>query len=246
MLPDDYAALVRARHSVRDFRPDAVPDDVLSAILEDARHSPSWSNTRPYCVAVASGEQRDRLRDAYVRAFDASLGLQHRAPRAVAAGLLLRRGFPDGDFRTWAPYPSDLRERSRAVGRGLYRHLGIERGDRAARDAQARRNCEFFGAPTVLWLFVHERLLPFSAHDAGLMLQSLILSARARGVGSCALGVLATWRHPIDAEFDVPKHYKLITGLALGYASDEPVNGFRAEHPPLVVARTRSAGGVTG
>ena len=41
-------------------------------------------------MAIASGERRDRLRDAYVRAFDASLGLQHREPRAVAAGLLLR------------------------------------------------------------------------------------------------------------------------------------------------------------
>lgn len=239
MLPQDFAALVRSRHTIRDFRPDPIPDEVLDAILDDARHAPSWSNTRPYCLAVASGERLSRLSDAYLRKFDDSLGLLHREPRAIARGLLLRRGMPDADFKTWGRYPDDLAPRRVQVGRSLYAHLGIDRGDRAARDAAARRNCEFFGAPTVLWVFVHSGLLPFAAHDTGLMVQTLILSAKANGVDSCGLGVLATWRSPIDTEFEVPKGYKLITGLALGYASDAPVNDFRAEHPPVTLARPR-------
>jgi len=238
-MGEAFSRLVRDRYSVRDFLPDPIPAAVLESILEDARYSPSWSNTRPYCLAIASGERRDRLREAYLRAFDDSLGLQHRRPLAVVKGLLLRSGWPDGDFRTWGRYPDGLRERSVKVGADLYRHLGIARGDRAARDAQARRNCEFFGAPTVLWVLVHEALLPFSAHDAGLMVQTLVLSAQAHGVGSCALGVLATWRHPIDAEFEVPRHYKLVTGLALGYPSEAGVNDFRAEHPPIDIAPVR-------
>lgn len=233
MLPDDFAALVRARHSVRDFRPDPLDPGVLDAILDDARHAPSWSNTRPYCVAVATGEQLERLRSSYSEAFDASLGLQHRRPAAVARAVLTG-GLPDGDFRTWRRYPRDLRPRSVAIGKALYGHLGIARGDTAARDAANRRNCEFFGAPAVMWLFVHSKLLPFSAHDAGLMLQTLMLSAKARGVDSCALGVLATWRAPVDREFVVPPHYRLVTGLALGYASSHHVNSFRAEHPAVV------------
>ncbi|MGV8850512.1 MAG: nitroreductase [Propionibacteriaceae bacterium] len=239
-MSEAFSTVVRDRHSVRDFLPDPVPQSVLDEILDDARYAPSWSNTRPYCLAVASGERLERLRVAYLRAFDASLGLQHRKPRALMEGLLLRRGWPDADFRTWGRYPRTLRERSVKVGKALYAHLGIDRGDRPARDAQARRNCEFFGAPTVLWVFVHEDLLPFSAHDAGLMLQTLMLSAQAHGIGSCALGVLATWRHPIDAEFQIPKHYKLITGLALGHPSPDAVNDFRAEHPPIDQARART------
>lgn len=66
------------------------------------------------------------------------------------------------------------------------------------------------------------------------MLQTLMLAARARGVSSCPLGVLAAWRRPIDAEFTIPANYQLTTGLALGYASDDPINAFRADHPPLV------------
>ena len=37
---------------------------VLDAILDDARQSPSWSNTQPYRIAVATGALRDRLAQA--------------------------------------------------------------------------------------------------------------------------------------------------------------------------------------
>lgn len=241
MKPADFTALVTSRHSVRDFRPDPVPEQVLAAILDDARHAPSWSNTRGYCLAVASGDQLERLRSAYAAEFDAALGMYHRKPTAFAKAALTGR-FPDGDFKTWGRYPDDVRPRSVKVGVGLYQQLGIERGDRDGRDAWNRRNCEFFGAPTVIWVFAHGGLLPFSAQDAGLMLQTLMLSASAHGVGSCALGVLATWRRVIDAEFEVPQPYKLLTGLALGYASDAPVNDFRAEHPAITLAKPRSQG----
>ena len=228
MTPDDFAALVRSRHSVRDFTPVPVPQDVLHRILEDAKWAPSWTNTQPYFLAIASGDKVDRLRAHYLRLFDESLPAQHKRPLALLRMLLLRRARPDGDFRTWRPYPKDLQPYRVKIGRELYGHLGIARDDRAARDTQWRRNCEFFGAPTVMFVFAHEGLLPFSAQDAGLMLQTLMLSAQANGVATCPLGVLATWRGPVDAEFEIPPHYKLLTGLAMGYASDDRINQFRA------------------
>lgn len=76
------------------------------------------------------------------------------------------------------------------------------------------------------------------------MLQTLFLSAflsaKTHGVDSCPLGVLATWRRPLDAEFEVPKNYGLITGFALGYASNNPVNDFRAERRPMRLVPPRS------
>lgn len=238
MNGEEFSALARDRYSVRDFRPDPIPDDVLDAILDDARYSPSWSNTRPYLLAVASGEQADRLRTAYLAEFDEAKHLQRRRPLDLVKAAVTGR-LPDSDFPVWRPYPPDLKPGSVKVGKALYTHLGIARGDREARDDQNRQNCAFFGAPTVVLVFVHRKMLPFSAHDAGLMLQTLMLSAWARGVGSCCLGTLALWRRPVDAEFDIPADYKLITGLALGYASDAPVNDFRADHPPVRRAEAR-------
>ena len=99
---------------------------------------------------------------------------------------------------------------------------------------------EAFGAPAIGFAFVHKGLMPFSAMDVGFMLQTLWLSAKAHGVDSCPLGILAAWRRPIDDEFDVPKNYALITGFALGYAQpDAPVNDFHAPRRPVRLIRSR-------
>ena len=228
MTPEDFSALVRSRRSVRDFTPEPVSQELLDRILEDAKWAPSWTNTQPYFLAVASGEKTARLRERYLALFDASLPAQHKRPLALLRMFLLRRGYPDGDFRTWRAYPKELQPYRVKVGRDLYTHLGIARHDRAARDAQWRRNCEFFGAPTVAFVFVHEGLLPFSAQDGGSMMEALMLSAHANGLGTCALGVLATWRSPVDAEFTIPKHYRLMSGIAIGHPSDAHINTFNA------------------
>ncbi|WP_296537951.1 nitroreductase family protein [uncultured Actinomyces sp.] len=238
MNPDAFSELAAARYSVRDFRPDPVATEIVEEILEDTRQAPSWSNTRPFMLALATGERADRLRAAYIAEFDVTLPVQHKK-RGAMVRLALSGKAPDGDYRTWAPHPADLLPHSQAVGSQLYAHMGIARDDRKARDAAVRRNCEAFGAPVIGFVLVHKGLMPFAALDAGIMLQTLFLSAKAHGVDSCPLGVLATWRRPFDAEFEAPADYRLITGFALGYASDAPVNDFRAERRAVRLVPTR-------
>ena len=238
MNPDAFSDLAAARYSVRDFRPDPVATEIVEEILEDTRQAPSWSNTRPFMLALATGERADRLRAAYIAEFDVTLPVQHKK-RGAMVRLALSGKAPDGDYRTWAPHPADLLPHSQAVGSQLYAHMGIARDDRKARDAAARRNCEAFGAPVIGFVLVHKGLMPFAALDAGIMLQTLFLSAKAHGVDSCPLGVLATWRRPFDAEFEAPADYRLITGFALGYASNAPVNDFRAERRAVRLVPTR-------
>jgi len=238
MNPDTFSDLAAARYSVRDFRPDPVATEIVEEILEDTRQAPSWSNTRPFMLALATGERADRLRAAYIAEFDVTLPVQHKK-RGAMVRLALSGKAPDGDYRTWAPHPADLLPHSQAVGSQLYAHMGIARDDRKARDAAVRRNCEAFGAPVIGFVLVHKGLMPFAALDAGIMLQTLFLSAKAHGVDSCPLGVLATWRRPFDAEFEAPADYRLITGFALGYASDAPVNDFRAERRAVRLVPTR-------
>ena len=239
MNPVAFSELAAARYSVRDFRPDPVATEIVEEILEDTRQAPSWSNTRPFMLALATGERADRLRAAYIAEFDVTLPVQHKK-RGAMVRLALSGKAPDGDYRTWAPHPADLLPQSQAVGSQLYAHMGIARADRKARDAAVRRNCEAFGAPVIGFVLVHKGLMPFAALDAGIMLQTLFLSAKAHGVDSCPLGVLATWRRPFDAEFEAPADYRLITGFALGYASDAPVNDFRAERRAVRLVPARS------
>ena len=234
------AELLRSRRSVRDFRADAIPGEVLDAVLADANWSPSWSNTQPYRIAIASGALRDHLAGQLTTRYDAGAKALSGGALGKLRAFLTREGLPDGDFKVYFEYPPELVKRRRATGFGLYKLLGIDRKDHAARSAQMRRNFEFFGAPVAIFVFVHRGLREYSVLDAGIFLQSLMLSAEAHGLATCAQGALATWAGPVKAVFDVPKDYRLICGLAIGYASDHPVNRFnpgRGEVEDLLIAR---------
>jgi nitroreductase len=106
--------------------------------------------------------------------------------------------------------------------------LGVKRGDKTERDKQWGKNYEFFGAPVEMFIYIHKSLHIYAACDAGLMMENLMLSAHAHGLGCCAQGAVAIWDDVVRKEFEVSKDYRLLCGLSLGYASDAKVNTFAA------------------
>jgi nitroreductase len=55
-----------SRRSTRDFLSTPVPQEIIDQILTDALTAPSWSNTRPFKVAVATGEVKDRISNEFL------------------------------------------------------------------------------------------------------------------------------------------------------------------------------------
>lgn len=190
--------------------------------------SPSWSNTQPYRLAIAEGANKESLSQELKRRYCLAAQIQKGSKwRQLWAYICGSEGLPKSDFKQALVYPPELQKRRLVTAKGLYSLLGIERADTAKRDEQMARNFEFFGAPTVIFIFVHKGLGAYSVLDAGILLQSLMLAAQARGVASCAQGALAVWRAPLDTHFDIPKDYKLLCGVSLGYASNHPVNAYQ-------------------
>src|SRR5262245_21811872 len=157
---------LRGRSSIRAFRSNPIDESVVREMLAAALDSPSWANTQPYRVALATGERCDVLRRDLLAA-------------AVS-------DVPAGDYPLLFDYPGSLKSRRAAAGFGLYGVLGIARDDHARREAQYRRNFAFFDAPAVAFLFTHEALGAYAVLDAGVFLQSLLLVAAEAGVGTCA------------------------------------------------------------
>jgi len=44
----DFYEVIRTRRSIRSYRPDAIPDDVLGRVLDAARVAPSGNNRQPW------------------------------------------------------------------------------------------------------------------------------------------------------------------------------------------------------
>jgi nitroreductase len=63
-----FLDLVRRRHSVRAYRPDPVPDDLLASVLEAGRLAPTASNRQPFRIIVVQTRGREaELRRIYDR-----------------------------------------------------------------------------------------------------------------------------------------------------------------------------------
>lgn len=237
---ESFSDFVASRRTTRDFLPTPVPQELIDTLLTDAMTAPSWSNTRPYLIATAQGEVRDRISKEFLARWE-------QASKALGGGLLAkaklfitRYGLPTSDYKVNRVYPKELQPRSARVGAELYALLGVDRKDQKARQAQWARNYEFFGAPVSFFVFTHSGLGEYSVSDAGLFMQNLMLSAHAHGLGTCAQGASAVWADAVRAEFDVPEGYKLLCGIALGYPSDHKVNGFKADRLPISDIKLKS------
>jgi nitroreductase len=63
-----FLDLARRRHSVRAYRPDAVPDDLLASVLEAGRLAPTGANRQPFRIIVIHTAGREtELRRIYNR-----------------------------------------------------------------------------------------------------------------------------------------------------------------------------------
>ena len=223
-----FNTFAASRRSTRDFLPTPVPDEVIEEIIAAGLTSPSWSNTRPFVVAVAKGEVRDRLSAEFLSRFELVKTGQGEGVFGKIKALIHRKGLPTSNWLVLKRYHKDLLPRSQRIGKELFTQMGIDKDDKDARDRFWARNYEFFGAPVELFLFTHKSLGKFAASDAGLFMQNLMLSAHSKGLGTCAQGSVAVWEDAVRKEFEISKNYSLLCGICVGYPSQSQVNKFEA------------------
>lgn len=208
---------IRTRRSIRAFKPDPVPREVLDDLMEIARRAPSGTNIQPWHVHVVMGEMRNKLVDAV---------LQHREKHSAAGGAPdAFSEFPRATKRK-EPYTS----RMRTLGKAMYGLLEIPKGDKQANWAQWGRNYSFFDAPVGL-IFTIDKDLEYSSWvDIGIMVQTIMLAARARGLDTCAQGAWNNFWTVTKPLLNIPDTQYIVCGMSLGYADDtQPVNALISE-----------------
>jgi len=203
------------RYCCRAFKPEQVSKEKVQKILEAAIRAPSWANTQPWEIYVASGEMLERLRKAY---------LMNR-----------EKGVPGNpDLPRPQSWPPALQKRTEELMSKREEVLGISRDDKAAREAMLAANYRFFDAPVVIYLCMDRTLTPWSVFDLGLLAQSIMLAAKEHGLDTAPAVMLVSYPDLIRAELGVPDTLSIIIGIALGFGDRKnPTNKFRSPRRPL-------------
>lgn len=205
---------VTSRRSVRVFRDQPVPVELLRGIMDTARWSPSGCNFQPWEATILTGAPLKALQDKMMAA-------KPQQPEEYAVNP------PD----ITATYTARLH----ALGAAMYGAQGIARQDADARAQFVVQNTLSFGAPALLLCYFPRLMGPPQWSDVGMWLQTIMLLLREAGLDSCPQEYLSLHGKLIKEHIGVDDaSHIFFCGLAIGYRDEAaPVNNFERPRVPL-------------
>jgi len=213
---------IKERKSIRAFKPDQVPLDLLKKILEDAMRAPSWANTQPWEFAVATGEKLRAIQDTFVeRGAAAMMKSQSEVPRPYE--------FPE-------PYASRIKKMQIKERRGRTSEL-------SQKEMEERMLINFrnYGATTCIYLLMDKRYYQqekginvWGMYDSGSVVQNIMLLAVNYGLGTIAQAMAVVYPDVVRKELGIPRDKLIALGVAIGYPDwDNEVNEDFRDREPL-------------
>jgi len=210
----DVIEAIYSRRSVRAFRPDPLPREVLQAIVEAALRAPSWENTQPWEFAVLGGDAMRKVKEA-LAAMD-------------QAGEKPRLDFP------WPKFTGAYMDRLKVDGRRLVRELGLRKDDPDTMRRWRMSMRMFFDAPNGVVMYMDSSLSQWSLVDMGIAAGNLMLAAWRYGVGTCALAAAVAYPDVLRSLLNLPESKRMVLGIAMGYPdTSKPAATFLSSREPM-------------
>jgi len=218
----DIIEAINQRKSIRAFKSNPVPKEVLKEIVGLALRAPSWGNTQPWEFAIATGKKLEEIRQAFVE-------------KAAAA----EEDNPDIPRPREFPQPYDARYR--AIGRKVLELKGISREDKERRRWWILQGLRLFKAPCAIYIYIDrsfyrqgDTLNIWPVFDCGLVAENIMLLATRYGLGTIAQIQAVVYPDVLKKVLGIPDSKVIVLGISIGYPDwDDPVNQFRSEREPL-------------
>jgi len=191
------------RRSIRGYKPDPIPKDILSDIIGTSLRAPSAMNVQPWEITVVTGKALDEIRRGTIE--------------KLSAGEV-----PVHDLGHTKPFEGVHKERQRTLGLQLYNLLGITREDKQKRMEWTMVGFRSFDAPASVILSADESLeTRMAASDIGGIVQTICLVALEHGLGTCINGQGIMCPDVVRRVTGLPESKRMYISIAIGYPDDE-------------------------
>ncbi len=211
----DILEAIRARKSIRGYKPDPVPREILREIINIASRAPSAMNSQPWEIAVVTGKVLDNIKQGNID--------------MVSSGTT-----PEPAVRP-KPFEGKYRQRQVELAIQLFGLMGIAREDRVKRAEWWQRGFRFFDAPAAIILSVDRSLEEArSQFDIGTLAQTICLTALNYGLGTCIEDQGVTFPEIVRRFAHIPESQRIVTSIAIGYPNrDFPANRLESKREPV-------------
>ncbi len=205
----DALTCIKTRMSIRKFKTETVPANVLTEIIDTAKWSPSYKNSQPWEIIILSGEKKKALSRKLVEL------LENNVP-------------PCPDLAPPESWPEPENNRINLLYQQRFEASGIDLKDPGVIQQAKKVNFNFYGAPHAIYLLQDKSLSQWSLFDLGLFAQSLMLAAHAKGLGTVPQAFVTDYAEDVKNFLDIPTDKRLVLGISIGYPDlDSPANGLR-------------------
>lgn len=219
----DLEQAIKGRRSIRAYKPDPVPKNILMHIMEVAIQSPSSANMQPWSFEIVGGSVLDEFIKASAERTLSGAGPAHEVPLYPYSYTAEPKRVPD-IYR---------KRRSEVVGL-LYDALGIARGEDEKRFFWYLNVDHVFGAPNLIIICVERGLAPWAIMDIGSVMHAIMLLAHSYGLGTCAMGRAVQYPDILRKLLNIPENRLIVVGIAMGYPDPaSPVNKVKSGREPL-------------
>ena len=215
---------IRTRRSIRHFKPDPIPGELLEELMDTCRWAPSASNSQPWEFAILGGKVIEELKARLAKKVEEEWDGENRK---------LRNRNPD----IHQPELTGIYlERSQSMRKRINCHEippGME-GLVEKSGPYLLYGVRFYGAPNAIIIYTEKALYPKSLFDTGLIAGTFCLAAHGYGLGTCLMTAPVFWPDILRDLLRIPESKLTVLSIAIGYPDPEaPVNHFERTREPL-------------
>lgn len=208
---------IAERKSIRNYKPKAVPKDILRNVLEIGGQSPSAVNSQPWEFVVLTGDALEKIKQGNIE--------------ALRSGTAPNPEFNLGEL----PRETVFFQRQRDLGMEIFRLMDIAREDREKRAAWMERGFRYFDAPAAILITLDRVLTEDGPYlDIGAVMQTICLAALEFGLGTCIEDQGALYPDVIRQHVDIPESKQIVITIAIGYPDDDfAANKLKSTRVPI-------------
>jgi len=206
---------IKSRRSVRAYKPDPVPKEILTELLEVARWAPSGTNTQSWEFFVLTGNVLDDLNHATISNIregmkpNPDIGALETSPKGSCAKRQQKFFTQILDLVDPAPGTNKMQ---------TWFEMSVSN----------------YGAPVRIVIVADKSAPGWFVFDIGIITQTIALAAQEYGLGTCILGDAAAYPDEVRRIANIPESKQIVIGIAIGYPDwDDPLNSLRTGREPV-------------
>lgn len=195
MSSKSFKDLMKNRHSARAFLSKSIPEDILKEIISTSLLTPSWGNSQPWHIYVASGNTLEEIRKDWISKNKEGI-----------------KGYSD----IKSGHRKEFSEKCQNNMNNIDKIITDTLKNKEQKELWEANNV-LFNAPTIVYITIPKKRTDYCIFDSGALEMSIMLAAIEKDIDSVPAYQAIKYPDILRKHMTIPDDEDIVIGIALGY-----------------------------